>query len=213
MKPYYEHGGITIYHGDCREILTTLEKPDVLVTDPPYGVNCEVSTAGCRILGDENTKYRDWVVEHFNGLPMIIFGSPKVRRPKPDHAVIIWDKGELTGMGDLDFPWKLTHEEIYIIGKGFKTDRRLGSVIKFVSRPNWTNHPNALTGLHPTEKPLGLMIYLLERCPDGTVIDPFMGSGTTLRAAKDLGSKAIGIELEEKYCEIAAIRLEQEVLI
>jgi len=208
MKPYYEHGGITIYHGDCQEILPTLDF-EVVVCDPPYGRDVELSRRnGARIINDHDTLLRDWIV----GLsgPKLLFGSPAVFRPSCE-AVLIWDKSELTGMGDLEFPWKISHEEIYVCGFGFKSRRRRGSVLRYPLRPSWSNHPEAISGLHPNEKPLGLMVDLLECCPWMRVIDPTCGIGPTLQAAKKLGKSAIGIEIEEKYCEIAAKRLSQEV--
>jgi DNA modification methylase len=111
-------------------------------------------------------------------------------------------------MGALDMPWKPNHEEIYVLGFGFQGHRGSG-VIR-------ANGPGAYAQLrdceHPTAKPVNLMTMLLEKCPAGVIVDPFAGSGTTLRAAKDLGRKAIGIEIEERYCEIAARRMAQEVL-
>jgi len=143
--------------------------------------------------------------------PKLLFGSPFVSGP-PCDAVLIWDKSELTGMGDLSFPWKISHEEIYVIGEGFRSNRRRGSVLRYPLRPAWTNHPDAVSGLHPNEKPLSLMRSLLECCPWEAIADPTCGSGSTLQAAKQLGKSAIGIEIEEKYCEIAADRLSQEVI-
>jgi site-specific DNA-methyltransferase (adenine-specific) len=117
---------------------------------------------------------------------------------------LTWDKGDWPGMGDLALPWGPSTENIYVLGSGF-TGKRSGSVIR----------ENRLTGdiVHPTEKPLPLMQSLLLHCPDKwSIADPFTGSGTTLVAAKNLGRQAIGIEIEERYCEIAAKRLSQEVL-
>lgn len=212
MKPYYQDSAVTIYHGDCRVIVPTLGRFDLLLTDPPYGTNCAISTENETIVGDEDTSVRDELLALLPNLPSIVFGSPKVRRPLRYGTVLIWDKGELTGMGNLEFPWKPTHEEIYISGQGFSSERRGGSVLNYHARPVWTKHPNALEGLHPTEKPLALIVHLLQRAPTGLVLDPFAGSGTTGRACKDLGRKCVLIEREEKYCEIAARRMGQEVL-
>lgn len=208
MKPYYSHAGITIYHGDCREIMPGLDW-EVIVCDPPYGLGIVFGRSDETVLGDEGVYLRNWVASHRQ--PKIIFGSPRVPEPEDVRAKLIWNKSELTGMGDLQFPWKLTHEEIYILGEGFRSVRRRGSVLSYPARPSWTNHPDCLTGLHPTEKPVSLMVDLLECCPWKEVLDPTCGTGPTLQAAKKLNKLAIGIEIEEKYCEIAAKRLSQEV--
>ena len=164
----------------------------------------------CRVENDETTELRDWMLSIIT-TPAIVFGSPFIPRPKgvtPDR-VLIWDKGEHVGMGYISWPWKPNYVEIYIIGNGF-TGPRSSSVLRY----------NAIAGTvalalgrdHPTEKPEPLMRALLLKCPTGIILDPFMGSGTTLRAAKNLGRRAIGIELDERYCETAARRLSQEVM-
>ncbi len=210
MTPYYQHAGITIYHGDCREVMHSLHW-DVIVCDPPYGLGVELSRRnGERIQGDSTTEIRDFIVGIPYG-PKLIFGSPSVPEPAGDKFKLIWDKSELTGMGDLGFPWKQSHEEIYVYGDGFESSRRRGSILRYPLRPAWTKHPEAVSNSHPTEKPLGLMVDLLECCPWLDVLDPTCGTGTTLKAAKKLSKSAIGIEIEEKYCEIAAKRLSQEV--
>jgi site-specific DNA-methyltransferase (adenine-specific) len=208
MKPYYQQDGITIYHGDCREVLPHIAHFDVIVSDPPYG--CSATTGwggvydGFELVGDDNLEMRDWLIgKSVLGLPLIVFGSPRIRAPFCT-AKLIWAKGEHTGMGDLSFPWKPDYEEIYIFGKSFNGPRT-SSVLTFYARTDSGRH-------HPTEKPLGLMKELLRKCPAGIVLDPFVGSGSTLCAAKDLGRQAIGIEIEERYCEIAAKRLAQGVL-
>ena len=209
VAPYYDHAGITIYHGDCRGILAW-QAADVLVTDPPYGVALESGWAGlhgtCAIRGDDDTSARDAVLDAWGAKPAIVFGV--WRRPRPDatKAVLVWDKGGHAGMGDLSFPWKPNWEEVYVLGSGFSGPRTSG-VLKFYIHPtfNATRH-------HPTEKPISLLYELLGKCPPGVIADPFMGSGTTLVAAKSLGRRAIGVEVEERFCEIAAKRLSQEVL-
>jgi site-specific DNA-methyltransferase (adenine-specific) len=109
-------------------------------------------------------------------------------------------------MGDLSLPWKPSHEEIYVLGSGFHGHRG-GAVLRAYVPPRVS-----MGRLHPNEKPVKLLVQLIQKCPAGVILDPFMGSGSTLRAAKNLGRRAIGIELEERYCEAAARRLSQEVM-
>jgi site-specific DNA-methyltransferase (adenine-specific) len=132
---------------------------------------------------------------------------------------LVWDKGEGTGMGDLSLPWRASHERLTFgvwnpypskKGCGAATARlRRGSVLR-------VNSTNAGQGAkrHPTEKPVMLLRQLIEASSlfDETVLDPFMGAGSTLEAAKAEGRKAIGIEVEERYCEVAANRMGHEVL-
>ncbi|MDQ3023235.1 MAG: site-specific DNA-methyltransferase [bacterium] len=216
MKPYYQHGGITIYHGDCREILPTLEgAAAVLVTDPPYGIAFASGHVGHHegetIKNDHSTELRDSALALWGKGPALVMGRWSAPRPMGTRMVLTWEKGEHVGMGDLSLPWKPNTEEVYVIGTGFQ-GRRMGSVIKAMAVAGCVGSSNTGKRYHVTEKPLELMTALLSKCPPGTVIDPFMGSGTTLVAAKNLGRGAIGIETEERYCEIAAKRLGQEVL-
>lgn len=210
MKPYYEESGITIYHGDCRELIPTLQYGFV-VSDPPFGISHEsgygASWQNTMIAGDRDTNSRDEAIGLMLGHPMLIFGSWKVDRPKYTKAVLIWDKGPAFGMGDLSFPWKNSFEEIYVIGEGFRHETRDPGVIRGYFSP----FSESAGRCHPNEKPVGLLAYLMKRHNATPVLDPFMGSGTALRAAKDLGREAVGIEIEERYCEIAAKRLSQEV--
>jgi len=210
MKPYYDRDGITIYHGDCREILPHVAA-DVMVTDPPYGIahesGWEGPFKGRQIANDNSLALRDYVLAQWDSRPAIVFGTWRVDRPACTRAVLVWDKGPASGMGDLSFPWKGSWEEVYFIGDGF-SGRRDEGVLKGHSVVTWASKGRA----HPNEKPVSLLANLIDKCPAGVIVDPFMGSGTTLRAAKDLGRKAIGIEIEERYCEIAAKRLAQGVL-
>ena len=208
MTPYYSDPLVTIYHGDCRE---WMPEADVIVTDPPYGMGYQSNFAlggpSDRIAGDETTELRDWMLSIWAGRPALVFGTWRVPRPACN-ALLVWDKGATPGMGDLSMPWGPSHEEVYVIGRGF-TGRRTGSVLRIAGYGAMADaRPD-----HPTPKPTALMAQLIEKCPvEWTILDPFMGSGSTLRAAKDLGRKAIGIEIEERYCEIAAKRCSQEVL-
>jgi site-specific DNA-methyltransferase (adenine-specific) len=206
MKPYYEHAGITIYHGDCREVLP-LVSADVMVTDPPYGMSFQSGYRAIKhepIIGDDSTLSRDAVLALWAGRPALVFGRWSERRPDGTIQRLIWDKGDWPGMGDLSLPWGPSDEELYVIGRGW-VGRRGPSVFR-------VDRLGAAEMDHPTQKPYAVMCRLLEWCdPAWRVVDPFMGSGTTLVAAKSLYRNAIGIEIEERYCEIAAKRLAQEV--
>jgi len=241
-KPYYEHAGITIYHGDCRAILPLLPKVDLVLTDPPYG-----ETA---LAWDKRVVHWPQIV-HADA--MWCFGSLRF---------FIENKGEFEG-------WKLAQELVWEKqnGSGFSVDRfnRVHEFIVHWYRGKWSelghSTPREAVGIkrksdkpvargartphrgkidkgqwvddgtrlirsvikcrnthfnaeHPTQKPVELLSLIIEYSTsiDHSIVDPFMGSGTTLVAAKNLGRRAIGIEIEEKYCEIAAKRLAQEVL-
>lgn len=212
MTPYYEQDGITIYHGDCLEHLSWLSA-DVLITDPPYGMSFVSSRTNEKrpIANDNDCAARDAVLELWGARPAAVFGSWKVTRPaRYITNRLIWDKSDGTGpgMGDLSQSFGNSDEEIYLFGEWPKRDKRRANVIR--------THMS-LCGLvtkigHPTPKPVELMSLLMRCAPDGVVADPFCGSGSTLLAAKLHGRHAIGIEIEERYCEIAAKRLSQGVL-
>ncbi len=206
-KPYYDSDGITLYHGDCREIVPHIAA-DCMVTDPPYGLAYESDRVPNRIRrpiqGDQSTAARDEVLAMWSG-PALVFGRWDKARPSSTKARLIWSKGSDPGMGDLSMPWGNSDEEIYVIGDGWRGVR--GANVLVFNKPPVNNRPD-----HPTPKPVALMHHLISRCPLGTILDPFAGSGTTLVAAKQLGRRAIGIEIEERYCEIAAKRLAQGVL-
>ncbi len=214
-KPYYEDEAVTIYHGDCRAIMAEMPPVELMLTDPPYGIGYD---SGWRVAGvtpwkgqvanDGDVSARDFALS-FHAGAALIFGSRKAPLPPGCRQVLIWDKGPALGMGALDIPWKPSYEEIYVIGKGWTGKRDEGAVLYCPPVQSMAKNGR----VHPNEKPIPLLGRLLAKSPAGAVLDPFMGSGTTLRAAKDLGRKAIGIELEEKYCEIAAKRMAQEVLL
>ena len=210
MKPYYQDDFITLYHGDCLEHPELWMGADVLVTDPPYGMAYESNRVPNRIqrpiAGDKTIEARDMVLGKWGGeRPAIVFGKWNQPRPVATRQRLIWSKAPDPGMGDLSSPWGNSDEEIYIMGKGFHGKR--GPNILTYPKPPANNRPD-----HPTPKPVPLMEHFIERCPPGVIADPFAGSGSTLRAAKNLGRKAIGFEIEEKYCAITAEQLAQEVL-
>lgn len=200
---------VTLYLGDCREIISTLEKPKAVVTDPPYGMAYESGwatdrlwAAGRKITNDEDASVRNEALGMFD-CATLAFGTRKVPVPPRTRQVLIWDKQGALGMGALDLPWKPGHEEIYVLGKGFVGGRHWHSVISHP--PTQAMACNGRT--HPNEKPVGLLKILLKWCPDGLVLDPFMGSGSTGVAAVNLGRRFVGIEIEPKYFDIACRRI------
>lgn len=211
MSPYYQDDAVTLYHGDCLELADVWTDADVLVTDPPYGyghVSNRADTAWPEaIANDSDLAARDRVLHLWGTRPALVFGSWKRARPEGTRALLVWDKGLASGMGDLSMPWKPNTEEVYVLGSGF-AGHRGSSVLTGHTVVTWASKGRE----HPNMKPQSLMEALIAKCPPGIVADPFSGSGSTLVAAKALGRKAIGVELDERYCETAARRLAQGVL-
>lgn len=217
MKPYYQENGITIFNADCHEVLLSLPMVDLVLTDPPYGIKMDEGFEGFEGFGGFGTpiarrRYFDtWDSERpsqevlsrvvASGREAMVFGGQFFADllPQGKHW-IVWDKlNTMPSFGDCELIW---------------TNIARVSVKKFVCEYNGLIGKERTGRFHPTQKPLRLLRQLINQYTQepATIIDPFMGSGTTLRAAKDLGRQAIGIEIEEKYCEIAANRLRQEVL-
>lgn len=214
MTPYYQDNHCTIYHGDCREILPHLEPVDLVLTDPPYGINLNTDSTRFSGGGAESKKKRgvgkvSKKIENDKtpisvsflldvGLEQIIFGYNCLTDSLSKGSALVWIKRNEKAFGSF-----LSDAEIAFYSKGHGV-----YCFKDLSLASEANYR-----LHPTQKPLTLMQWCIEKSKTiGAILDPFMGSGTTLVAAKNLGRKAIGIEIEEKYCEIAAKRLRQEVL-
>lgn len=215
---YYadDKAGIYILHGDCRDYLPHLPKVDLVLTDPPYGVRMSEGFEG---------------FEGFGG-----FGKPIARRQYPDtwdesrpesgtFSMILEGSNEAVIFGGNFFADILPQATHWVVWDKLNTMPTFGDCeliwtsFNRKSVKKKTVEWNGLLGkegqrFHPTQKPLELLNWCVgQYSKEGhTILDPFMGSGTTLRAAKDLGRKAIGIEIEEKYCEIAVERLRQEVL-
>jgi site-specific DNA-methyltransferase (adenine-specific) len=212
---YYQDEAVTLYHGDCLEILTWLDA-DVLVTDPPYGM---AYISGYRhrddmvaVAGDTSPVTRDAALSLWGDRPAIAFGTWRVPRPAATRQVITWHKTSIgPGMGDLSLPWGTATEEVYVLGSGWVGKRRANYIATSDQRGG-TVGVAALIG-HPTPKPVGLLEQLIECAPSGVIADPFAGGGSTLLAARNLGRKAIGVEIEERYCEVIAKRLAQGVLL
>ena len=204
MKPYYQDNHCTIYHEDCRDILPHLEPVDLVLTDPPYGVNIDYWDNEAPIdLIDALISISKGAVIWFGAAPTL---PDNIKRfTKPPQRIIIWHPRfslSATQSNGLLYKW----HPIYCWDLPKKHSgmlKRDETDIPCAGRNDWD---------HPCTKPLKLMQQLVEFCTGGVILDPFMGSGTTLVAAKQLGRKAIGIEIEEKYCEMAVKRLAQEVL-
>ena len=215
MSLYYQDDHVTLYHGDCLTEHREWLDADVLVTDPPYGSENGVGygrsggngrEGNAFIANDATTEARDAVLADFKDRPTIAFGTPRMPDPPGhwDHR-LVWDKREPGLNGG---PWRYTHESIFVRGAGWvRVSASSFSILSFPSgNGTWEKKQ------HVHAKPVRLMETLIEAAPPGVIADPFSGSGSTLAAAKNLGRKAIGVELEERYCEVIAKRLDQGVL-
>jgi DNA modification methylase len=205
FRPYYEGSGITIYHADCRQVLPFLGRFDLLLTDPPYGIGAGKMNLGMwrtsrMEKGDwDKSTPPSWLMDAMMEAAdkHIVWGGNYYGLP-PSRQYLIWDKG--AGFKGRDFAeceqawcsWD-GNAKVYLrdpLASGDYRDK-----------------------VHPTQKPAALMKWCLGLVPDAkTVLDPFMGSGTTLVASKLEGRQAVGIEINEAYCESAAKRLSQGTL-
>jgi hypothetical protein len=202
--------GVRLILGDCREVLPTLGPVGVVLTDPPFGIDYQSGHAteklwrgGFRIAHDKCTTVRDEALQLVSA-PALVFGSRKAPEPPGTRMVLIWDKGPALGMGALDLPWKPSYEEIYVIGKGFHGYRGGGVIYHHPTQAMASNGR-----VHPNEKPVGLLQLLLQKCPSGTVLDMFMGSGSAGVAAIKEGRPFTGIEIEPAYFETARRRMSE----
>ena len=207
MSPYYSEDGITIYCGDCREIAPSLTA-DTVISDPPYGMgwdNCvSIGPNGKGKTGTRASRYGETIVgddSPFDPTPwlsypqVILWGSNHFGRLLPVGTTLVWVKryDEAFGsyLSDAEVAWMKGGEGVYCFREtGYKS-----------------NEPR----FHPTQKPIALIRWCVTKT-EGVILDPYMGSGTTLVAAKTFGRPAIGIEIEERYCEVAVRRLAQGVL-
>jgi DNA modification methylase len=201
-KPYYQDGAVTLYHGDCREIVPLLGRFDLLLTDPPYGIGEDGGRARTRGSTKTNGPKMGWdnSTPDDSTFAMILAAA---------NGACVWGGNYFTDKLPVSRGWLYWHK---FMGGDF-SDGELA----------WTSRDAVLKAKmycdkgrvreHPTEKPVEVMLWCMEFFPASqTVLDPFAGSGTTGRACKDLGRKCTMIEREERYCEIAARRMGQEVL-
>jgi len=211
VKPYYQDDWVTIYHGDCREIVLHVSAY-LLLTDPPYGIGASDVSRGGRQDGKSLHPSRQYPRMNWDAMPAddyllrlaisrttraIIWGGNYFNLG-PSSCWLVWDKETgSNGYADAELAWTNLPGAVRLIRHQWK-----GMFMSFRE-----------DRFHPTQKPIPVMQWCIEKVVGAiTILDPFMGSGSTLLAAKNLGRKAIGIEIEERYCEIAAKRCAQEVL-
>lgn len=221
MTPYYQDEAVTIFHGDQREIVPTLGKVDAIVTDPPFlavfGTTEDRHDLGNYLIAETwmETCVAEWSPIVIPGGHLVlccdwrtypIFWRAVMRGRWEQRNLVVWSHmaGRKWGV------FRFAHQLAFVAQKPPSAPRPAPGGHAF---DIWTER-NVLTAerSHPTEKPVSYMEYLIDGIGAVSVLDPFMGSGTTLRAAKNLGLTAVGIELDERYCEVAANRLAQEVL-
>jgi site-specific DNA-methyltransferase (adenine-specific) len=202
MTPYYDDGQCVIYHGDCRHIAPAIGGVCLLLTDPPYGIgwNGDYSRfSQGNAQGGPSTRVYPPIAgdnEPFSPRPwlsfpqVILWGANCYLGLLPDGAMLVWQKRTADFLAQAEVAWWNHGRGVYVYSEPVEAMQR--------------------DRVHPTQKPVGLMAWCISKAKtDGLILDPFMGSGSTLVAAKRLGRRAIGIEIEERYCEIAASRLQQ----
>ena len=224
MRPYYEQDGITLYHGDCRELLSEIASVRLVVTDPPYvfGIASTAQEGKAGGWGDlmnssvwyeswlseakrltANEQGAAWVFNSWRSFPVLARAAYGVRWPV--ESLLVWDKEWIGPGGQRGLRPSYEVAALFAQPDFAIKDRGLPDIW----RSKWSSlKPSG----HPAEKPVALLRRLIAESGGGSVLDPFAGSGSTLVAAKAEGCRAIGIEIEERYCEIAAERLSQRGL-
>lgn len=204
VAPYYRDDAVVIFNADCKEIVPQMPKACLLLTDPPYGI-ARFKRGSLRF--DKTGEFphgiawdvapdAEWLAALLTVAPLaVVWGMNNLPLPRTEHF-LVWDKEQtVDNFASAELAWCNLPTPAKVFRFGIH------------------RHNQSKGGGHPTEKPLALMLWCIGLAGDvQTILDPFAGSGTTGRAAKDLGRKCTLIELEERYCEIAAKRMQQEVL-
>ncbi len=220
VTPYYADDLVTLYLGDCREVTEWLAA-DVLVTDPPYGIGYNRSRRTWAmpadrpvgIAGDVDPALRDWALEAWGDRPAVAFGSLKLAPPVRTTQTLIYRKPPDSGTHGAAAGFRHDVEPVYLIGRWPHALGGRSSVIESGARMVGGSVGPAGRYGHPHAKPVDVMETLISACPAGVIADPFAGSGSTLVAARNLGRRAVGVEVYERYAEKAARRLAQDVLV
>jgi site-specific DNA-methyltransferase (adenine-specific) len=223
VQPYWTDGQIYLYLGDCREVTAWLAA-DVLVTDPPYGrgafgidstnsrrIGSGISPVNRPVVGDEDTSVRDYALEMWRGLgAAVVFGDLRIPAPAGTAQVLIYQKPPDAGYRS-SLGFRRDAEAVYLLhvpaGYGGRS-----SIIRTNART--ISNPSGVGARygHPHAKPVDVLETLIAACPPGAIADPFCGSGSTLVAARNQGRQAVGVEIDERYAERAARRLDQGIL-
>lgn len=211
MKPYYQDQWAAIYHGDCRQVIPSLGQFDAVVTDPPYNVGKDYGVHDDKMSNDEYAEWSRSIVELcLQKASNQFWVAPRYKLELwlsllPSAHLIVIPRG---AAGPFRQGWSDQFEIALAVGKPSQCVADLWKGIRlkgegyFFTEETWG---------HPGYTPYPIMLRAIQLLAVETVLEPFCGTGTTLRAAKDLGKRSVGIELEERYCEIAAKRLAQEV--
>ena len=213
IKPYYQDEWVTLYNGDCREILSEFpdKSIDIILTDPPYGLSWHsghyVGYNPHKDIANDD-KYPVEIITEFQriaiGALLLFCRWDNLGELPPPKSFIVWNKNNGSGSGNIEHEYNRKWEGIVF----YPLENH-----QFNSRPfDVINCDRTGNKLHPTEKPEELISKLILHNKGDLILDPFLGSGTTCYCAKKLGRKSIGIEIEEKYCEIAAKRCSQSVM-
>lgn len=202
MKPYYSNNYITIYNCDCNELIGTIDY-DILLTDPPYGMEYQSNYRAIKhrkIINDDSFPIEtisEYILLACNASYVFCRWDNIYTMPKPK-SLIAWVKNNWTA-GDLKHEHGRQWEAcLFYPGANHRFIKRIPDVI-FSAKTN--------NELHPTQKPTELLRKIIGANEGDVIFDPYAGSGTTLIAARDCGRKAIGVEVDERYCEIIAKRL------
>lgn len=223
MAPYYEDDQVTLWHGDCREIIGWLAA-DVLVTDPPYGRGWTSgqgmtnsfgrgngSKAHGGIANDQDCTTRDAALALWGDRLAIVFGDLLITQPAGAVQACIYAKPLDAGIKGARAGRRRDAEAIYLVGPW---PAGVGGESSIIRTNGLVAGPRGIATRigHPHAKPLDVMETLIGMCPPGAIVDPFAGSGSTLVAARQIGRRAVGVEIEERYCEVIASRLSQGTL-
>lgn len=199
---YYQDRLVTLYHGDCLNDPSLWAHADVMVTDPPYGLQALAGAYGfasskrgsVTIANDLDTTIRDEVLRIWGDKPVAVFGTPRLPEPPGGWSDrLVWDKAQLGLNGG---PWRYAHETVFVRGPGWsRVSDASSSILRHSSAANRRH-----VAKHIHSKPEALLAELLSSAPEGLLVDPFAGGGSTVAAARALGRPIVAFELEEQYC-------------